>query len=75
MTNNKIQTILLEDDIIDIFYNENLSSKPYLIRLYNYHEESYEIRADRSDLEELTTILSLVTEKNSRTGIDSADNV
>lgn len=72
---NKLQTIILEDDIIEIFYNTNLSSKPYLIRLSNYHNMVYEIRADHSDIDELSTILSLIANRNSSAGVDSADIV
>lgn len=72
---NKLQTIVWEDDIIEIFYNANLSNKPYLIRLSNYHNMVYEIRADHSDVEELSTVLSLLSNKNSSSGVDSADIV
>lgn len=72
---NKLQTIILEDDIIEIFYNTNLSSKPYLIRLSNYDNMVYEIRADHSDIDELSTILSLIANRNSSAGVDSVDIV
>ena len=72
---NKLQTIVWEDDIIEIFYNANLSNKPYLIRLSNYHNMVYEIRADHSDVEELSTVLSLLSNKNSSSGVDSTDIV
>jgi hypothetical protein len=72
---NKLQTIVWEDDIIEIFYNANLSKKPYLIRLSNYHNMVYEIRADHSDIEELSTVLSVLSNKNSSSGVDSADIV
>lgn len=72
---NKLQTIVWEDDIIEIFYNANLSNKPYLIRLSNYHNMVYEIRADHSDIEELSTVLSVLSNKNSSSGVDSADIV
>ena len=71
---NRIQTILLEDDIIEIFFNANLSKKPYLIRLSNYDGMVYEIRATNSDIEELSTVLSLIT-KNSSSDIDNADTL
>lgn len=72
---NKLQTIVWEDDIIEIFYNANLSNKPYLIRLSNYDNIVYEIRADHSDIEELSTVLSVLSNKNSSSGVDSADIV
>ena len=61
MNSNKIQTIIWEDDIIEIFYNANLANKPYLIRLSNYDGITYEIRANNGDLEELSTVLSLMS--------------
>jgi hypothetical protein len=72
---NKLQTIILEDDIIEIFYNVNLSNKPYLIRLSNYDNVVYEIRANHSDIDELSTVLSLIFNRNSSGGVDSADMV
>ena len=54
---NKIRTIVLENDMIDIFYNTNLTRKPYLLRMYNYHNETYEVRLDENDLQELSQIL------------------
>lgn len=72
---NKLQTIILEDDIIEIFYNASLSNKPYLIRLSNYDNAVYEIRADYSDIDELSTVLSLISNRNSSSGVDSADIV
>lgn len=54
----KLRTIVLEKDIIEILYNENLKKKPYLLRFINYDNESYEIRADENDLRELTTIIN-----------------
>ena len=35
----------------------------------------YEIRADHSDIDELSTILSLIANKKSSSGVDSADIV
>ena len=72
---NKLQTIVWEDDIIEIFYNASLSNKPYLIRLSNYDSMVYEIRADHSDIDELSTMLSLISNRNSSSGVDSADIV
>lgn len=75
MNSNKIQTIIWEDDIIEIFYNANLANKPYLIRLSNYDNVVYEIRADNSDINELSTVLSLIVNQNSSDEVDSADIV
>ena len=54
----KLKTIVLEHDIVEILYNENLSKKPYLFRLVNYNNELYEMRADENDLKELRDIIN-----------------
>lgn len=54
---NKLATIVLNDDIIEILHNENLKRNPYLIRLTNYNNERYEVRASKEDLEELSVII------------------
>jgi hypothetical protein len=54
----KLKTIILENDIIEILYNKNLTNKPYLLRLVNYNNELYEMRADADDLKKLRDIIS-----------------
>lgn len=54
----KLRTIVLENDVVEILYNKNLSKKPYLFRLVNYNNELYEMRADENDLKELGTIIN-----------------
>lgn len=53
----KLRTIVLEKDIIEILYNENLKKKPYLLRFINYNNERYELRADENELKELSAII------------------
>lgn len=72
---NKIQTIVLEDDIIEIFYNDFLSNNPYLIRFMNYDNMVYEIRANKNDITELSVILNKIIGLDSRNGIDNADTL
>lgn len=72
---NKIQTIVLEDDIIEIFYNSHLSNNPYLIRFTNYHNMRYEIRASENDIRELSEILNKIVDIDSRTDVDNADTI
>lgn len=55
---SKLKTIVLEHDIVEILYNENLSRQPYLFRLVNYNNELYEMRADENDLKELRDIIN-----------------
>jgi hypothetical protein len=54
---NKLATIVLNNDVIEILHNENLKHNPYLIRLTNYDNERYEVRASKEDLEELSVII------------------
>jgi hypothetical protein len=72
---NKIQTIVLEDDIIEIFYNANLSNNPYLIRFMNYDNMRYEIRANENDIRELSEILNKIVDVDSRNRVDNADTL
>ena len=54
----KLNLIILDDDVIEILHNENLTKNPYLIRLYNYANEKYEIRASEDDLKEFAKIIN-----------------
>lgn len=72
---NKIQTIVLEDDIIEILHNHSLSKNPYLIRFTNYHNMTYEIRANENDIRELSEILNKIVDVDSRNGVDNADTL
>lgn len=66
----KLKTIVLEHDIVEILYNENLSRKPYLFRLVNYNNELYEMRADDNDLKELRDIINTIFIEKYRNEID-----
>lgn len=72
---NKLQTIVLEDNIIEIFYNSHLSNNPYLIRFMNYDNMRYEIRASENDIRELSEILNKIVDIDSRTDVDNADTI
>lgn len=73
MSSSKIQTILLEDDVIEILYNTRLSKNPYLIRMINYHGVQYEIRANEKDIAELHTFFGKILSENSSDGLDNTD--
>ena len=72
---NKIKTIILEDDIIEIYYNTNLSKNPYLIRLMNYNGETYEIRANQEDIQEISLILNQIIDTDPVSDIDNSDTL
>lgn len=61
MVSSKI--LILEDDILEILHNDLLSNKPYLIRMTNFSNEVYEIRADEDDLVRLREILEKVLDE------------
>ena len=54
-----INTIELEYDYIEVHYNSNLTSKPYLVRIYNYNssDDVDEIRLDEKDMINLYQII------------------
>lgn len=54
----KLNLIILDDDVIEILHNENLTKNPYLIRMYNYSNEKYEIRVSEDDLKEFAKIIN-----------------
>lgn len=72
---NQIQTIVFEDDIIEIFYNPNLSKNPYLIRFINYYNMRYEIRTNEKDIRILSEILNKIVDCDSRNDVDNADSI
>lgn len=53
----KIRTIVLEFDLIEIHYNNMLTHKPYLVRIFNYDNEPNELRLNEIELDNLYVIL------------------
>jgi hypothetical protein len=54
----KLRTIMLEYDLIEIHYNENLKNKPYLVRVFSYNNsDPHELRLSEDDLKDLYNIL------------------
>lgn len=54
----KIRTIELDNDLIEIHYNKNLSKKPYLVRVFSYfHCDPNEIRLDEDEIKDLFNVL------------------
>ena len=54
---NKISTSILDDCVIEIFYNNILSKNPYLIRCTTF-ENQIDIRANAKDIKTLCDILN-----------------
>jgi hypothetical protein len=54
----KVQTIMLENNIIEIHYNTNLKSNPYLIRIFSYNNNyPNELRLNETEIQDLYNIL------------------
>lgn len=49
--------LILENDIITILCNENLKTRPFLMRLCNFDNELYEIRLDKKDIKFIVNFL------------------
>jgi hypothetical protein len=59
----KCQSLILDDIVIDILYNENLKHNPYLVRFTDFNYNLFEFRANDEDLSDLqkfieTTLVS-----------------
>lgn len=56
--NTLFRVIELEYDYIEIHYNEMLTIKPYLVRVFNYNNyDPQEIRLEEKDIKNLYSIL------------------
>lgn len=60
---NKIQTIVFDDNIIDIFYNPLLTKNPYLLRISGYDSALTEVRAGPEQIKELCSVLNYCGEE------------
>ena len=49
----RLRTIVLEYDLIEIHYNENLKRNPYLVRVFSYNNDPVEFRVDENDIQNL----------------------
>lgn len=52
-----LQTLILEHDLIEIHYNENLRKNPYLIRVFRYNNDLIEFRFDKNNIKNLYDFL------------------
>jgi hypothetical protein len=52
----------LEDGLIEILHNPNITNKCYLIRLMNYSNEGMEMMVNREDMKELAELFNRVLE-------------
>lgn len=63
MVNSK--TIIMEDCSVDFFKNDLVSSRPFLIRLYQYDlPENYEIRLSKEEMVFLSDSIRTFVENN-----------
>jgi len=54
----------LEDGLMEILHNPNITNNCYLIRLMNYSNERMEMMVNREDMEGLAELFNRVLEKN-----------
>lgn len=52
-----MKTLDLTNDMLEILYNPLLSRRPYLLRLTNFSNETYELRLDFGQINELYNFL------------------
>lgn len=63
MVNSK--TIIMEDCSVDLFNNDLVSSRPFLIRLYQYDlPDNYEIRLSKEEMIFLSESIKTFVENN-----------
>jgi hypothetical protein len=53
----------LEDGLIEILHNPNITNNCYLIKLMNYSNERMEMMVNREDMEGLAELFNRVLEK------------
>lgn len=58
----KSQTIIFEDDTIELMKNNVISSRPYLVRLTGWNNY-YDFRSSKDDLRNLAKAILLFTEE------------
>lgn len=51
-------TIIFDDSIIEIQYNDLLKNKPYLVKLHGYISEHYETRMSGEELRRLADFIN-----------------
>jgi hypothetical protein len=64
MNPTKIDSIDYNGYIVELHYNPILKCKPYLVRVFSWHNDPYEIRADRVELASFSTIINKLIEDN-----------
>lgn len=65
MVNNfdPTNTIIFDDSIIEIQYNDLLKNKPYLVKLHGYTSEYYETRMSGEELRSLAEFINCYLDK------------
>jgi len=54
--------MVLDRDTVELLFNDQLSNRPYLIRLKNDYGEMYEMRCDKEELRWLSGFLNKTLE-------------
>ncbi len=50
--------------IVEIHHNPILKKLPYLIRVFSWHNDPYELRVEKEDLSRLSSIIERIIEEN-----------
>lgn len=61
---NPTTTIIFDDSIIEIQYNDLLKNKPYLVKLHGYISGQYETRMSCEELRQLADFINYYLENN-----------
>jgi len=61
---NPTTTIIFDDSIIEIQYNDLLNNKPYLVKLHGYISGQYETRMSCEELRELANFINQYIERH-----------
>lgn len=50
--------------VVQIHYNPNLKTQPYLIRIYSWHDDPYELRVEKEQLSQLPSVIKKIIQEN-----------
>lgn len=70
MNHQKILSLDLTNDILEILHNPLLKHRPFMLRIINFSNEKYELRLDTEGLKELIVLLQNSLESSENSGQD-----
>lgn len=60
----KVDSIEYNGYIVELHHNPMIKIKPYLIRVYSWHDDPYEYRAEHGELAKFSEIINNLIEEN-----------